>query len=140
MTQSATPEQHPIQAAIAPGYAFDQEVVEVGALMVDADTLTDTAIRIPLAMFNRHGLVAGATGTGKTKTLQVLAEQLSAAGVSVFAADVKGDLTGLGVPGEHSDKIVERAAGSASSGKPRVSRSSCSRSAAVATASRCGSR
>src|SRR5690606_22278809 len=107
----ATPEQHPIQAAIAPGYRFDQAVVELGALMVDAETVTDTAIRTPLAMFNRHGLVAGATGTGKTKTLQVLAEQLSAAGVAVFAADIKGDLSGLGMPGEQSDKIVARAAG-----------------------------
>ncbi len=109
--EQATPEQHPIQAAIAPGYRFDQAVVELGALMVDAETVTDTAIRIPLAMFNRHGLVAGATGTGKTKTLQVLAEQLSAAGVAVFAADIKGDLSGLGMPGEQSDKIVARAAG-----------------------------
>ena len=50
-------------------------------------------------MLNRHGLVAGATGTGKTKTLQLLAEQLSAHGVPVFAADIKGDLSGLSVPG-----------------------------------------
>ena len=67
--------------------------------MLDAETLTDTHIRIPLAMLNRHGLVAGATGTGKTKTLQLLAEQLSAHGVPVFAADVKGDLSGLATPG-----------------------------------------
>jgi uncharacterized protein len=52
----------------------------------------DAVVRIPLAMMNRHGLVAGATGTGKTRTLQLLAEALSAAGVPVFAADVKGDL------------------------------------------------
>ena len=52
-------------------------------------------MRLPLATTNRHGLIAGATGTGKTKTVQVLAEQLSAAGVSVFAADYKGDLSGL---------------------------------------------
>ena len=54
---------------------------------------------MPLAMVNRHGLIAGATGTGKSKTLQVLAEQLSAAGVPVFAADVKGDVSGLSAPG-----------------------------------------
>ena len=65
------------------------------------DTVADPAalVRIPLSMFNRHGLVAGATGTGKTKTLQVIAEQLSAAGVPVFIPDVKGDLTGLFAPG-----------------------------------------
>ena len=67
--------------------------------MVDATTLSGVPVRIPLAMLNRHGLVAGATGTGKTKTLQLLAEQLSAAGVPVFAADIKGDLSGLSVPG-----------------------------------------
>ena len=78
--------------------------------MVDASTLSGVPIRIPLAMLNRHGLVAGATGTGKTKTLQLLAEQLTASGVPVFAADIKGDLSGLSVAGEDNPKIVERAA------------------------------
>ena len=64
-------------------------------------------------MLNRHGLVAGATGTGKTKTLQLLAEQLSANGVPVFAADIKGDLSGISVPGEPSDKLTARTAASA---------------------------
>ena len=95
--------------AVAAGYAFDGPALELGGLMLDAATLTGTRIRIPLAMLNRHGLVAGATGTGKTKTLQLLAEQLSAAGVPVFAADVKGDLSGLSVAGEASDRITERA-------------------------------
>ncbi len=66
-------------------------------------------MRIPLATVNRHGLVAGATGTGKTKSLQVLAEQLSAAGVPVMMADVKGDLSGLSRPGEANDKTAQRA-------------------------------
>ena len=65
-------------------------------------------IRIPLAMMNRHGLVAGATGTGKTRTLQGLAEQLAAKGVPVFAADIKGDLSGVATPGESSEKLLAR--------------------------------
>ncbi len=68
----------------------------------------DAQVRIPLAMLNRHGLVAGATGTGKTKTLQVLAEQVSANGVPVFAADIKGDLSGIATPGASNDKLLER--------------------------------
>jgi uncharacterized protein len=64
---------------------------------------------LPLAMANRHGLIAGATGTGKTKTLQLLAEQFSAAGVPVFLADVKGDLSGMSVPGAASDRVNQRA-------------------------------
>src|SRR3954462_1126887 len=58
---------------------------------------------------NRHGLVTGATGTGKTVTLQVLAEGFARAGVSVFAADIKGDLSGISVPGEAKDALVQRA-------------------------------
>jgi hypothetical protein len=99
-----------IADAIRPGYAFEGAALELGGLMADAETLTDVRIRIPLGMLNRHGLVAGATGTGKTKTLQLLAEQLSAHGVSVFAADIKGDLSGISVPGEGGEKITARAA------------------------------
>ncbi|EON25676.1 protein of unknown function DUF853, NPT [Nocardioides sp. CF8] len=111
MTQ--TPEQpapqDPITAAVAPGYAFEGTALELGGLMLNATDLSDVQIRIPLGMLNRHGLVAGATGTGKTKTLQLLAEQLSANGVPVFAADIKGDLSGLSVPGEGGEKIEARA-------------------------------
>jgi DNA helicase HerA-like ATPase len=98
-----------ISESIAPGYAFEGPALELGGLMEDATTLTGDHIRIPLSMLNRHGLVAGATGTGKTKTLQMLAEQLSTSGVPVFAADIKGDLSGLSVPGEPNPKIDERA-------------------------------
>ncbi len=102
-------EGHPIAAAVAPGYQFEGAALELGGLMLDATTLVDVPIRIPLAMLNRHGLVAGATGTGKTKTLQLLAEQLSTHGVPVFAADIKGDLSGLSTPGAEHPKIDERA-------------------------------
>jgi DNA helicase HerA-like ATPase len=103
-------EQDPIVAAVAPGYAFEGPALELGGLMLDATRLSETRIRIPLGMVNRHGLVAGATGTGKTKTLQLLAEQLSAQGVPVFAADIKGDLSGLSTPGTPGEKIEARAA------------------------------
>lgn len=95
---------------IRSGYAFAGAALEMGAL-VNGDALADVPVRIPLAMTNRHGLVAGATGTGKTKTLQVLAEQLSANGVAVFAADIKGDLSGLATAGTPSDKLLERTRG-----------------------------
>ncbi len=96
--------------AIRAGYTFDAPALEMGAL-VNGEALPDVPIRIPIAMVNRHGLVAGATGTGKTKTLQVLAEQLSAAGVPVFAADIKGDLSGIASPGEPNDKLLARTRG-----------------------------
>src|SRR5688572_5672407 len=102
-------QDHPIVAAVRPGYQFEGPALELGGLMLDATTLSDTRIRIPLGMLNRHGLVAGATGTGKTKTLQLLAEQLSAGGVPVFAADIKGDLSGLSTPGTPDEKITARA-------------------------------
>jgi DNA helicase HerA-like ATPase len=105
----AAPE-HPIAAAVRPGYEFEGPSLELGGLMLDATELSDVRVRIPLGMLNRHGLVAGATGTGKTKTLQLLAEQLSAQGVPVFAADIKGDLSGLSEPGEGGPKIDARAA------------------------------
>ncbi|WP_332662224.1 helicase HerA-like domain-containing protein [Aeromicrobium sp.] len=89
------------------GYAFEGTPIEMGAL-VDGDPVPEAQVRIPLAMLNRHGLVAGATGTGKTKTLQVLAEQIAANGVPVFAADIKGDLSGIATPGASSDKLLER--------------------------------
>jgi uncharacterized protein len=92
---------------IRAGYTFDAPALEMGAL-VNGDPVPDVPVRIPLAMVNRHGLVAGATGTGKTKTLQVLAEQLSAAGVPVFAADIKGDLSGIASPGEPNPKLLQR--------------------------------
>jgi DNA helicase HerA-like ATPase len=89
------------------GYSFDGAALEIGAL-VDGEAVPEAQVRIPLAMLNRHGLVAGATGTGKTKTLQVLAEQVSALGVPVFAADIKGDLSGIATAGTPNDKLLAR--------------------------------
>src|ERR1700761_432211 len=94
---------------IADGYAVQGQALELGTVVVDGEADPSAQIRIPLATINRHGLVAGATGTGKTKTLQLIAEQLSAAGVPVLMADVKGDLSGLAKPGEANDKTTARA-------------------------------
>jgi DNA helicase HerA-like ATPase len=97
-----------IVTAVRDGYAFDGACIELGALIVDGSVRADAKVRVLLAMLNRHGLVAGATGTGKTKTLQLMAEQLSVAGVPVFAADIKGDLSGLASAGEPGEKIDSR--------------------------------
>ncbi|MGZ0712959.1 helicase HerA-like domain-containing protein (plasmid) [Coraliomargarita sp. W4R53] len=94
-------------AAIIAGYTFDAETLDLGAL-VNGAAVSEAQVRIPLGMMNRHGLVAGATGTGKTRTLQGLAEQLAAKGVPVFAADIKGDLSGVATAGESSDKLLAR--------------------------------
>ncbi|WP_413355174.1 helicase HerA-like domain-containing protein [Microbacterium sp. 1P06AB] len=94
-------------ARIVQGYTFDETTLDLGAL-VNGEPVREAQIRIPLAMTNRHGLVAGATGTGKTRTLQGLAEQLAAKGVPVFAADIKGDLTGVATPGESNPKLLAR--------------------------------
>ncbi|MDH6292860.1 helicase HerA-like domain-containing protein [Rhodococcus opacus] len=96
-------------ADIAAGYSSEGAALELGTVVLDGAVDPAARVRIPLATVNRHGLVAGATGTGKTKTLQGIAEQLSAAGVPVVMADVKGDLSGLSQPGEAGDKITARA-------------------------------
>ncbi|BDV31482.1 DUF853 domain-containing protein [Microbacterium terricola] len=108
---SAPPAAGPLDAdevaAIVRGYTFEAPTLDLGAL-VNGEPEPAAQIRIPLGMMNRHGLVAGATGTGKTRTLQGLAEQLAAKGVPVFAADIKGDLSGVATPGEPSDKLLAR--------------------------------
>ena len=125
---SATP-ANPADAldAIRAGYSFEEPALDVGVALAPAADASDAAaagsanaaaspttpdptapIRLPLGMMNRHGLIAGATGTGKTVTLQVLAEQLSRAGVPVFASDIKGDLSGLSAAGQDNPKLAER--------------------------------
>ncbi len=93
---------------IASGYATEGSALELGTVVVDGQVDPGARVRIPFATLNRHGLVAGATGTGKTKTLQGLAGQLSDAGVPVLLADVKGDLSGMAKPGEDNAKIQSR--------------------------------
>jgi uncharacterized protein len=100
----------PVVAEIAAGYAFAGQTLDLGAVLRDGRCFPDAPVRIPLPMLNRHGLVAGATGTGKTKTLQLIAEQLSAHGVPVFLTDVKGDLSGVARPGRADDRVRGRAA------------------------------
>jgi len=95
---------------IASGYRSAGAALELGTVVVNDEVDPAARVRIPLATVNRHGLIAGATGTGKTKTLQGIAEQLSAAGVPVVMADIKGDLAGLSRPGETNEKITARAA------------------------------
>jgi uncharacterized protein len=96
---------------IAAAYAADGAALELGRAMHAGEVHPEAVVQVPAAMCNRHGLIAGATGTGKTKTLQLMAEQLSAMGVPVFAADMKGDLSGLSRPGEASEGVTKRAAG-----------------------------
>jgi DNA helicase HerA-like ATPase len=95
--------------AMAEGYAFDGPTLLLGAPLRDGKVAAPTPVRAPVAMLNRHGLIAGATGTGKTRTLQLLTDQLSAAGIPVFLADLKGDLSGLAAPGDANPKVLERA-------------------------------
>ncbi|MDQ2748470.1 MAG: DUF853 domain-containing protein [Actinomycetota bacterium] len=98
---------------MAAGYEFSGAALEFGTVVLDGIAYPEARIRVPLSMMNRHGLIAGATGTGKTKTLQGLTEQLCAAGVPVVVADIKGDLSGLSQPGASNPKVTQRAADTA---------------------------
>ncbi|MDO5645765.1 MAG: DUF853 family protein [Dermabacter sp.] len=95
---------------IADAYTFETPHIHLGAVIEGGEPQPDATVNLSLAMLNRHGLIAGATGTGKTKTLQVIAEQVAAAGTPVFVADMKGDLSGIAVPGQASDALSARAA------------------------------
>ena len=90
------------------GYTFKGESLILGGAMIDGQTITDLHVKVPLKTFNRHGLIAGATGTGKTKTLQVLSEGLSDQGIPVLLMDIKGDLSGLAKASDGHKKIDER--------------------------------
>jgi hypothetical protein len=103
--------------AAFPAHQADRAVT-LGAVVAAGECHPEPIISIPLGMVNRHGLIAGATGTGKTKTLQLLAEQLARAGVPVFVSDVKGDLSGLAVAGAPSPRVDERAKQTGAAWKP----------------------
>jgi len=90
------------------GHRFEEDSIILGAAMYKGECQTESFVRIPLGTLNRHGLIAGATGTGKTKTLQILAEQLSGKGVPSIIMDIKGDLSGIAVKSDGHPKIDER--------------------------------
>jgi len=90
------------------GYTSKGDAIILGSAMLDGETLTNTYVKVPLKTLNRHGLIAGATGTGKTKSLQALSEQLSEKGIPVLLMDIKGDLSGLAKASAGHPKIDER--------------------------------
>ncbi|HEY0743243.1 MAG TPA: helicase HerA-like domain-containing protein [Chryseosolibacter sp.] len=96
-------------SAIQQSYTFNSSTIYLGAGVFQGEILSDAKVNLALRMMNRHGLVTGATGSGKTRTLQLIAEQLSAAGVPVFMPDIKGDLSGMAKENTTNDKIEERA-------------------------------
>ena len=95
--------------AIQKSYTTSSPTIHLGSGVLEGEVIREAQVHLPLRMMNRHGLVAGATGSGKTRTLQVLAEQLSNAGVAVFLSDIKGDLSGMAAPGQTNARLEERA-------------------------------
>jgi DNA helicase HerA-like ATPase len=100
--------QNDFSEHIRNGYTTKGESIILGGAILDGDAIPDTHIKIPLKTLNRHGLIAGATGTGKTKTIQVLSEQLSSFGIPVLMMDIKGDFSGIAAVGEEKPFITER--------------------------------
>ncbi|MFN4080289.1 MAG: helicase HerA-like domain-containing protein [Saprospiraceae bacterium] len=100
--------QEKFSAEIQAGYQFAGQSIVLGGAMLDGAPIQGLQVKVPLRTLNRHGLIAGATGTGKTKSLQVIAEQLSAHGIPSLLMDIKGDLSGLAMPGSDHPKIQER--------------------------------
>ena len=101
-------DQQKFVEAVSGGYTFKGESVKIGAAMLDGEVVSGANVFLPLKTMNRHGLISGATGTGKTKTLQMISEALSDASVPVLLMDIKGDLSGIAMPGTLNDKIAER--------------------------------
>ncbi|MCH2224297.1 MAG: DUF853 domain-containing protein, partial [Crocinitomicaceae bacterium] len=91
------------QENIQNGHTFKGDFITIGGAMLDGEPVPDSHVKIALKTLNRHGLIAGATGTGKTKSLQVIAEQLSKKGIPSLLMDIKGDLSGIAAPGSNND-------------------------------------
>jgi len=94
--------------SITTGYTFKGDFLALGAAMLDGVPQADCQVKIPLKTLNRHGLIAGATGTGKTVTLQIIAEQMASKGIPVLLMDLKGDLSGIAAAGSSNPKVEER--------------------------------
>ena len=93
---------------IQSGYTFKGDSITLGGAMLNGEAIPDAHVKVPLKTLNRHGLISGATGTGKTKSLQVIAEQLSKKGIPSLLMDIKGDLSGLAAQGSSNDFIEKR--------------------------------
>lgn len=102
------PDKQAFLQSITTGYTFKGEHVKIGMGMIDGEVVEGAPISLPLKTMNRHGLIAGATGTGKTKTLQMISEYLSDNSVPVLLMDIKGDLSGIATAGTVNDKLIER--------------------------------
>ena len=102
------PTQEQFLQAVQQGYTFKGEHIKIGCGMLNGDVVSGADVFLPLKTMNRHGLIAGATGTGKTKTLQMISEGLSNASVPVVLMDIKGDLSGIAAAGAVNDKLNER--------------------------------
>jgi hypothetical protein len=94
--------------SVKAGYTFKGEAVRIGRAVYSGEVVDGADIFLPLKTMNRHGLIAGATGTGKTKSLQTISESLSDSSVPVLLLDIKGDLSGIAAAGTLNDKIEER--------------------------------
>jgi uncharacterized protein len=102
------PSKEAFVQAIKDGYTFKGESVKIGCAVLDGEVVAEAGINLPLKTMNRHGLIAGATGTGKTKTLQMISEFLSDNSVPVLLMDIKGDLSGIAAEGTTNDKVKDR--------------------------------
>ena len=102
------PAKEQFQKSIKDGYTFKGESIKIGRAVLEGEVIDGADVFLPLKTMNRHGLIAGATGTGKTKSLQLISEGLSDASVPVLLLDIKGDLSGIAAAGAPNDKIAER--------------------------------